>query len=152
MTVAPDYDGHYDVDLGETVIDATYTAGAWEGDRNAFLRWRGRQTKMRKSEAERLKVALSRHRDSPEHSRDTALAAVQLARAAQERAARKGKRAAIRTACRYFQIAVGLGARLDHRDASFLQDWWAHPNLKSKKRVEREVQGFLAGKRMRYAS
>jgi hypothetical protein len=121
MSALPDYGDNYDVEVDGRVMDAEYSAGKW-GIENA-ARWRGRRTKLRKSEITALKEALGKHPDSPANRRDAALAALQLARAAQERAARSGKRAALKTACRYFHIAAGLDATLQARDEKFMSDW-----------------------------
>lgn len=105
----------------------------------------GRLTELRRSDTERLKEVLGKHLDSPAYRSDAALAALQLARAAQERAARRGKRGALKTACRYFHIAVGLHAPLQSRDKTFMEHWWPRLKPSPKKKVEAEVRRFLAG-------
>lgn len=143
MSVSPDYDGHYDVEVGEHIIDAEYVAGNWSVETAA--RWRGRRTTLRQSDAERLKEVLGKRLDSPAYRSDAALAALQLARGAQERAARTGERGALKTACRYFHIAVGLRAPLQDRDMAFMEHWWPKLKAAPKRKVEAEVKRFLDG-------
>ncbi|AME28649.2 hypothetical protein AXG89_33205 (plasmid) [Burkholderia sp. PAMC 26561] len=148
MTALPDYDGHYDVEIDGEVVDAEYTNGKWS--RNNAIRWRGRQTKLLKSDAKGLKEALGKHRDSPAYRGEAACAALQLARAAQERAARTEKRAALKTACRFFHIAVGLDASMESRDVQFMSYWWTRFKPGPKRKVEAEVEAFLNVKAVRF--
>lgn len=143
MSVSPDYDGHYDVQVGERIIDAEFVAGHWSVETAA--RWRGRRTTLRQSDVDNLKEVLDKRLNSPAYRDDAALAALQLARGAQERAARTGKRGALKTACRYFHIAVGLHAPLQARDKAFMEHWWPKLKAAPKRKVEAAVQRFLDG-------
>jgi hypothetical protein len=150
MNVRPDYDGHYDVDTDAGMVDATFEKGAWTGNIGAYRQWRGRRTVLLKSEADRLKQTLAKHGDSPAYRREAWEAALQLARAAQERAARTGKHAALRTACRYFHIAVGLNAEMRQRDEEFMSEWWTRFKDAPKRKVEAEVRAFLNGQSVQF--
>ncbi len=147
MSVLPDYEGHYDVEIDGRAADAEYVAGKWSKER--ATRWRGRQTRLRKSDAEKLKEALAKRLDSPAYRNEAVQAALLLARAAQERAARTGKHAALKTACRFFHIAAGLNAPLQARDEQFMADWWTRFKPAPKAKVEAEVEAFRNGKPVR---
>ncbi|WP_454830550.1 hypothetical protein [Paraburkholderia xenovorans] len=147
MSVLPDYDGHYDVEIDGLAADAEYILGKWS--KEGATRWRGRPTRLRKADAEKLKAALAKHLDSPAYRDEAAQAALLLARAAQERAARTGKHAALKTACRFFHIAAGLNAPMQARDDEFMANWWTRFKPAPKRKVEAEVAAFLSDKPVR---
>lgn len=148
MSVRPDYDGHYDVEVDGKIVNSEYFAGSWNV--KGGERWRGLQTRLRRSEVADLKEALAKHPNSAAYRSEAALAALQLARAAQERAARSEKRGPLKAASRYFRIAVSLSAPLQTRDKEFMQTWWPRLKPGPKKKVEAEVQAFLSGKPVRF--
>ncbi|MFL9941944.1 hypothetical protein [Paraburkholderia graminis] len=78
MSVLPDYEGRYDVEISGLAADAEYVAGKW--GKEGATRWRGRPTRLRKTDAEKLKAAPAKHLDSPAYRNEAAQAALLHAR------------------------------------------------------------------------
>ena len=145
MEICPDYDGSYEVETESGIIHATYVEGSWYGDKSGFLRWRGRRTVLNRFEADELRRALAKRRDSSADRQDAADAAVLLGRAARASAAASGRLVEVKRACKYFHLAVGLGADLQTFDKDFMKEWWPRLRAKPKRELEERVRRFLNG-------
>lgn len=145
INVVPDYDGEYEVDDGHRVMPAVFRDGKWQSENDSLQRWRGRATRLSAAEKLALKVKLDKRCELGSARQEAASAAVDLARAAQERVARAGGTAGLKTGVRLFHIAISLGASLQRRDAEFMENVWPKLKPEPKKKVEEQARRFIAG-------
>lgn len=114
VDVLPAYHGLYEVttDAGNVTLQ-TFGEDAWEGDR-PIRSWRGIDVSLKPQERKKLKASLAVHDASPAYKEDAANAALMLAR---NLVSKKGKRITISL---YYQLALGMGARLNEADVVHL--------------------------------